>query len=780
MFPQDRYTPHGYLDNPAHGWKMGPGGVLRSRPGVGLGWHFPSFPHGYNYNWFYAAHLQLGFNLPGTGWLWETADFARNRLDLYSDYHSKNWLSFVFETPPGLRARAIFFLAEPFTDAGDALGCLVQLRNQGPQRQTGSLVAALDYERNLGQGLDWTSGLYARPNAGGVSVAGFQEGAAFHLRSTGKTSRTWTEAASFAELAGLLEAYQANRADPNRFGGLDRAYKEGENVTRKIAAQQFDFELGPGQETTLLVALTRDVSEFRAVRRANRLLEDEGNHLYEAMAERRRADSAFWDSAPRLSGDWPEHIRRGLVYDLETLRMLVREPYGIYKHKWDAMQIQVPRTVLAEAALDMLILSYADPEAAKAVLLGTFADAPEPNVPCSREDGSYNMVAVDGSPCGTAPEWCFPFHCIELVYRRTLDKEWLGELYPYLEAFIGFWQKERTDPQGRPFYKCSWEAGQDNSARFAITNDPSGGGALGEHLWPVDLQAAMTQCCWLLASWADELGLGAERVSRWNGLAGNHFELMQQLWRPAQNWFHDFDRRTNSFTSVLDTMQLAPLLGRAVTPEQVAALQPKLENPPLHGQIFHPLMWPSIVFCLVEACSESNRADLAARHGWQGLDAFYRWLDSRPASVAPDQGGLPGVGREYWPQVGTPQAQPPRGGGGAEVYGWGCLGAYLLLRYVVGLQEERPAGPALAAFMLRPNLPAALMLPGRVYRVENVPCQQLMLDFVLTVQPDSTIAFQLTARDDRATGQDYLETFLLENGQAQLVRLNRAQGLKRG
>ena len=779
MFPQDRYTPHGYLDNPAHGWKMGPGGVLRSRPGVGLGWHYPSFPHGYNYTWFYAAHLQLGFNLPGTGWLWETADFARNRLDLYSDYHSKNWLSFVFETPQGLRARAIFFLAEAFSDEGDALGCLVQLRNQGQQTQSGSLAAALDYERNLGQGLDWTSGLYARQNTGGVSVAGFQEGTAFHLRSTTGASRTWTGATSFAELGGLLEAYQAPRANPDRFATLDAAYKESDNVTRKLAAQQYHFELAPGTEKTVMLVMTRDVSEFRAVRRANRLLEEDGNLLYEAMARGRQDDDAFWDNAPRLSGDWPEHVRRGLVYDLETLRMMVRDPFGIYKHRWDAMQIQVPRTVLAEAALDMLILSYADPEAAKDVMLGAWADAPEPNVPCSREDGSYNMVAVDGSPCGTAPEWCFPFHCIELVYRRTGDKAWLAELFPHLEAFIDFWQKERTDPQGRPFYKCSWEAGQDNSARFGITDDPSGGGALGEHLWPVDLQAAMTQSCWLLASWADELGLEPATINRWNELGGRHFSLMQRLWRPEQAWFHDFDRRTNGFTNVLDTMQLAPLLSRAVTPEQVAAMQPKLENPPLHGQVFHPLMWPSIVFCLVEACSESSRADLAARHGWQALDAFYRWMDSRPASVAPDQGGLPGVGREYWPQVSNPLAKPPRGGGGAEVYGWGCLGTYMLLRYVVGLQEERPASSDRAAFVLRPNLPAALLVPGKIYRVEGVPCQQLKLDFTLTVQADSTIAFQLTAWDNRPGGSNYLETFLLENGQAQLVRLNRAQGLKR-
>lgn len=779
MFPQDRYTPHGYLDNPAHAWKNGPGGVLRSRPGVGMGWHFPSFPHGYNYIWHYATHLQLGFNLPGTGWLLETADFERQNIDLYSDYHSKNWLSFVFDTDLGLKARAIFFLAEAFSDDGDALGCLVQLKNNGKQTQKGSLLAALDYERNLGQGLDWTSGLYARPNETGVTVAGFQEGTAFHLRSTDFSAQTWLDAASFSDLIGTLEDKNPRRfPGVSRFTSLDRVYKEGDNVTRKVAAQQYNFELEPGAEKTYLLVMTRDVSEFRAIRRAFRLMEDEGGALYQAMAQGRQSDAAFWEEAPRLSGDWPEHVRRGLVYDLETLRMMVREPAGIYKHSWDAMQLQVPRTVLAEAALDMLILSYADPVAAKEVLLGTFADAPESNVPCSREDGSYNMVAVDGSPCGTAPEWCFPFHCIELVYRRTLDKAWLAELFPYLEAYIRFWQIERTDKQGRPFYKCSWEAGQDNSARFAITDDPSGGGALGEHLWPVDLQAAMTQSCWLLASWATELGLEENRIDRWNLLAGRHFELMQQMWRPGSSWFHDFDRRSG-FTNVLDTMQLAPLLGRAVTPEQIAALQSKLENPPLHGQVFHPLMWPSITFCLVEACSESGRQDLAAKHGWQALDAFYRWADSHPASVAPDQGGLPGVGREYWPQVGQPLAVPPRGGGGAEVYGWGCLGSYLLLRYVVGLQEERPASESQAAFALRPNLPAALLVPGKVYRVQGIPCQQLKLDLSLAVRPDSQIELTLTAWDNRPGGSNFLETFLLENGQAQLVRLNRAEGLKR-
>ena len=728
MFPQDTYTPHGYLDNPAHGWKAGPGGVLRSRPAIGLGWYYPSYPHGYNYVWHYLAHLQLGFELPDGRWLVDGADFTAAGLNLYSDYHSKNWLSFVFETPEGLRVRAIFFLAEAWMDDGDALGCLVQIRNRGVQAQSARFMAALDYERNLGQGLDWTSGLYVRRNEGGLSVAAFQEGTALHLRGNRDATSKRLEAVSMSALADGL------RGIAGQDGG-----EVAEGVAHKVGALDYEYRCEPGQEQTFLLVVARDVSEFRAVKRVNRLLATDALPLYESLSRGQAEDSDFWRTAPQLSGDWPDYVRRGLVYDFETLRMMVRRPMGRYKLPWDAMQLQVPRVVLAEAALDMLILSYADPTAAKAVLLGTFADAPEPNVPCSREDGSYNMVAVDGSPCGTAPEWCFPFHCIELVYRRTGDREWLGRLYPYLEAFVDWWQRNRTDEQGRPFYKCSWEAGQDNSARFGIKDDPSGGGALGEHLWPVDLQAAMAQCGWLLAAWGAELGLDAARIERWNTLGGRHAAALQKMWQPTKNGFADFDRRTGSFTDVTDTMLFAPLLCRAASVEQIAAMQSGLENPPLHGQLFAPMMWPSVAFCLIEACHEAGRDDLAARYGWEALQGVYRWLDSRPTSVKAEDGGLPGVAREYWPQVTQPAAEPPRGGGGAEVYGWGCLSAYMLLRYVVGLQEDHPLNGE-PAFRLRPNLPPALLLAGKVYRVRSLPCQGLLLNLTYTVEADLSLS----------------------------------------
>jgi hypothetical protein len=166
-------------------------------------------------------------------------------------------------------------------------------------------------------------------------------------------------------------------------------------------------------------------------------------------------DEGFWSRAPRLVGDWPDHWRRGMVYDLETLRMMVRRPIGIYRHEWDGMQIQAPRVVLAEAAIDALLLSYADAELAQRLLLGAFADAPAPNVPCSREDGSYNMVAADGTVCGTAPAWGYPWLVLNWLYDLRPDRGWLAAIYPHLAAYLDWWLAERRDGAGWLFYRAA-------------------------------------------------------------------------------------------------------------------------------------------------------------------------------------------------------------------------------------------------------------------------------------------------------------------------------------
>ncbi len=772
MFPLDRYTPHGYLDNPAHAWKIGPGGVLRSRPAIGMGWHYPSFVGAYNYTFIYQLNLQLGFKLPNNRRLLEAEDFQRAGIDLYIDYHSKNLLRYVFLTPENVRVSTSFFLAD---NSGDVLAGLTHFENFGTASTSLNFSLYFEYERDLSKGLTWGSELYALhreavPNQGYVSltpgVATFSD--KIDYPHFGTTLGVFQEGTTFH----LMQAQLLDQTNQLSSSAGKAPYRDGKRLSLMYSDQPNSHahlleiisrpvELKAGQSLEFLQVIGRGETEIQAIRKVQPFFVNRAEAAKTALAQHRVSDAAFWENAPKLGGDWPDYIRRGPIYDLETLRTLVRPPTARYAHYWDAMQIQVPRVVLAEAALDMLILSYADPEAAKAVLYGTFADAPEPNVPCSREDGSYNMVAVDGSPCGTAPEWCFPFHCINLVYQRTGDKEWLAKLYPLLENFVDFWLTYRYDAQNRPFYKSSWEAGQDNSPRFGIKDDPSGGGALVSHIWPADLQAAMYQSCALLAKWAAELGRDS---TRWQAETERQADLMQQLWR--DKWFYDFDTNLNAFSEVLDTMQLAPLLCGAATPEQIANLYPKLADPPKHGQIFPPLMWPSIAFCLIEACSEAGRLDLAARHSWPAIVGVYRWLDSNPATIDKDAGGLPGTGREYWPQTGTPKAEPPNGGGGAEVYGWGCLTTLLLYRYIIGFREE-DSPPDTLNFSLRPDLPAELLIPGKTYTAG--PFQHCKAEISLVYRVTET-ANQLqigvsisTSRSGRLSVLDQNEQILQES-----------------
>src|SRR5260370_16375865 len=141
--------------------------------------------------------------------------------------------------------------------------------------------------------------------------------------------------------------------------------------------------------------LTRGVSEDQALQNWRHGIEA----ITEAESRHRAGDGIFWQQAPQLSGDWPAQWRRGLVYDLETLRMTIRPPVGGIDYPFDGMQIQAPREVLAEAAMDTLFLSYADPELTAEVILGYFESSPHPNRRSMPQYGSYNSLANDGQIC---------------------------------------------------------------------------------------------------------------------------------------------------------------------------------------------------------------------------------------------------------------------------------------------------------------------------------------------------------------------------------------------
>ena len=387
---------------------------------------------------------------------------------------------------------------------------------------------------------------------------------------------------SFA--AGTIFTVKADRASAAHYIGkrqqdVESRIKKHQNTSAALSyhpdplhgALLYEIQLQPDSPAEMNIVLSRTVNRAAAVDAARASLSSAGVQ----MARKRAEDEVFWKSAPRLEGDWPAHWKHGWVYDFETLRMMVRKPIGVYRHAWDAMQIQAPRNVLAETSIDMWALSYADPNTAKAVFAGQFADAIEPNVPCMRESGVMNMVAADGSECGTSISWCFPYFVAASIYDRTGDAEWLRAVYPGLARLLRWTLANRRDAGGFLVGKCSWETGMDASKRFLI-QQPTGG-ELTEFVRLVELQAAASHAGSVLARFAAKVD-DSVSVLEWQNVQRIFAEKTQELWK--QDWFFDFDTRSAKLVTTVgrDPAQSAPAFCGIASADQMHAMVATLRN----------------------------------------------------------------------------------------------------------------------------------------------------------------------------------------------------------
>jgi hypothetical protein len=479
-----------------------------------------------------------------------------------------------------------------------------------------------------------------------------------------------------------------------------------------------------------------------------------------AEVEHGNDDEEFWQRAPQLTGDWPGSWRRGWVYDLETLRMVIRPAVGMIPHPWDGMQIQAPRTVIAEAAMDVLFLSYADPELAAEVILGHFEAAPHANLPCMREDGSYNMVADDGQICGTAPEWGFPLWCCDQLFRRTGDLQWLRRLYPGAAAYLRWWLDNRRDADGWLVFACSWESGQDVSSRFGPQQT---GGTIIQHVRPADLQASMVQGAEILARWASLLVDAAEPVTetpidfaaevrRWRNITDEFMVKTRLMWRDG--WFRDYDSVTKEWSTQQDAMHLAPIFCGAAGLEHIGQLRPFLAQPPMHSSGWAPLSWPPVVMTLVGAADMAQMPLDAAELAYRYIDASYRSIDSRALD---EEGGLPGVTREYRRTIATgKEGEIDYVNAGIEGYGWGALSVHLLLCHVLGLHAQDARSVEVA-----PVFPHMLRKVGASYRVGPIAWGSYLLHVTCVVQDDTHYTMQVrctrTARSEEELSQQVQE-----------------------
>lgn len=703
-FPISDYTPHGYIDNPHHSMVLHRSGAIRSVPPLGFGYWLTGFEGSYgggqrdHVN--YLSLLAVSVGVDGATFA-TPDDFQKHGARLSSKYHTKHLVSYDW-TYQGLTFSLKFFLPRENT-----LACIAEIENSGPSRRQVLLHATNIY------------GLWDRKYWGSDGVA-----ARYHDKADAAVSKVWAYGHAF--VLGSTAASAAHKATPDEARWLDWIRRGdlsslpgstvvGPGPMRTV--QSYEVAAPAGASASLVLLLSRGASEALALEEFT-----EGRRTFRSgLRKQLAADEAFWAQAPMLDGDWPAAWKHGWVYDYETLRMNVRPPLGVYRHPWDAMQIHSPRAVLGESSLDAMALSYADAALAMQVLLGTFADAPAPNVPCSREDGSMNMIAADGSECGTYPAWGLPFRVIRSIHARSGNDRWIRALYPHLKAFVEWWLRNRTDAQGWLHCKCSWEA-QDGSKRFLI---PEGGheGSVSEHVRTVDAEAAMAEAMRNLALFAGIARKPAD-ARRWSRMADERARRVRAMY--VDGWFRDFDARTERpivIADYYDVMMLVPLACGVATDEQMEAIRPKFQH--FRASPVPWLEWPSFVFPLCEAAWNAGMRTFLAEMLADIADRVYARSDRPtvtvpgPCAGKPFEYRVPGQAVEYWPI----NPEPPYGGG--ECYGWGATLPTNLIRNLIGFRERADAGQT--GFFLAPALPERLRHAGRTYAVRNLRYRNLVL-----------------------------------------------------
>jgi hypothetical protein len=762
-FPLDEYTPHGYLANPfavARSWSESEGGCLRTtRDFIGLGWQLP-----------WALRAQASVDLVVT--LGDDGPRQPRRstfgsASLVSPHHSANLFVYRWEEL-GRIWEAAYTLVER-----DVLG--VQVTWQPSPERPGPAGFTPD-----------PSGLPDTTLS--IGLVGWRR-----HRETGDDG---TPLAGTAEIPGPPVGFDADGwvdlGDP--YGRCElvvdsRAFaREGVAVGQPLfdAASDETTDPATGRRATVMVVLRvggapsgsvhaiahlRPFSRDRAVgirgpmgpkvgspvdspEGMMRGFGGEGALVASAIARARDADDSFWSGATRLEGDWPPAWRRGWVHDTETTRMCVYPPGGIFTDVWPAWMVQWPRAVVAEGTLDMARFAYASPDLAQRALLSLFRDAEAPNVPCVFQHGEPNMVAADGSVCGTSPAWCVPFYNLERLFKLTLDRAWLEEIYPYLIRYLEWWLAERTDPEGWSVYKCTWEAGEDDTPRL----DPErrGDNVVSAFVRPVELQAMMALSAGVLRRFAAVLGR-TDDLTRWRRVESEYLARTRQLWDPAERRFRDWDARNGRFLAPAgepnywgidpcrySALAFTPLLAGLADDEIRSGLRAELQqydSPPW-------TLWASWSYVVLEAAPNTGDLTFAGRVAAEIVSRVYDELDARKID-APSH-PTPGVAREYWPLDLDAWAS-------CEGYGWGANTASLLVRQIFGFfegpyldesetrlsfsddEDELPAGwrSRCLSFELRPALPSHLMIAGNEYWLTNLPCRGSRLSLGYRVADES-------------------------------------------
>lgn len=676
MEQQHTFTPFGFLQNPHYqcgtGYYDVQSGVLRSDLQiVGFGWvvPFPKRPH-----WVVSGGIGLKV---GSQRL-----LTRDELEPFevaATVHTP--FRFLYR----LRTSWSTTHADFWLDDRDRLACRVthQSPDTSPEPIAPLLVARA-----------W------RPD--GVVDVGFDGGAVRVERENDER---------FATPPVRIEARVDGAGEPPAWKAVGELRGPSDAVNPGSGENEQWFIAEPSSEQPVTVMLSLDSPEPRIHAFAP----------YEPAAEGHDAATAaaaqFESLLPRLIGSFPRSFQNGFHYDMETTRLCTLPPAGIFTGHWPTWMVSMPRAVLAEGTMDMARLSYADPDLAAEALLVLLRDTPLANTPCVFASGEYNMVAGDGTRCGTSPAWCIPFLNVYDVYLRTRDDSWMREIYPHLVALVDYWLAERVDSEGWLVYMCTWEAGEDNNPR--IDPDETGDSVISDFVRPVELQASMAHAAMVLSTFAGQQGLDDDE-KRFQKLHDEFVAKTQQLWDADAGRFRDYDRKRNAFVAVdgeerywgadftrQSPLSLIALLGGIATDEQRSAMRDEVRS--FFRSPF--AIWPSWSTFVLEAAAELGMYEFAASMAYEIVSRVYAASDRRSLGQTGGTryGAMPGASPEYWPY-------DPATFTGNDAYAWGAQGASFVVRHILGIRNAEDSDGV--GLRLRPAFPAGL--GGREWGIQNL------------------------------------------------------------
>ena len=747
-FPQSEYTPYGYLANPYHTSIVNRSGLIRSVPPLGFGfwarplpWPYASgdFGFGLERHRNYLSLIELSLNVDGKAFH-TAADFRRNAVKLYSRYHTQNVMSYDCEID-ALKFRIMYF------QVGENV-LIARVRVASCANAVRQLtVHASNVYGDVYKQYWGCDGIVSRYNASsdvGVSKM-FADGDVFVIGADQKSTSYKATADDGQCDKWIAENDLTNRSQESTSLRFEKRGGSGGGHLRTVMS--YRSAVPPGATYIVTVYLSRGLTEKEAIQNAY-----EGTHNAQKALEAKLAqDKGFYANAPVLTGDWPRSWKNGLIYHFETIRMNIHPPIGIYKHHWDGMQVATPRLVLGESAIDSMCLSYADVSLAKEVLYGTFADAVAPNIPCSREDGSINLIGGNGDECGTAPIWGLPFQVIQSIFLRDRDTAWIRSLYPHMKAYLQWWLANRTDNDGWFHASNSWESGQDASERFMVdANDPA---AAAQYVRTVDIEAAMAGAMKNMVTYATFAG-ESEDVPYWTSLANERVGRVRSMFVDGR--FRDFDARSGKPIILKDyysIMMLCPISLGIASERQMKNSSETIRYFRDHGRFW--LEWPSFMFPFGEAAWNAGERKLLSEILVNSGQGIFPGMDSHEvqSELADDCPGLsqqysyrsPGVAAEWWPYLRNSEAS--HWSRGCENYGWGGTFPTLLIRNLVGFREIDDLDSD--RFCLAPALPKALFEEGKTYGIINVSYRGNRIDLDYTILPNDGIRVQLTHSSPR-------------------------------